>query len=139
MAGLIGKEVVSLPGIAPWVRPLILDLGCCGPAALQIGAPGYGLPGFEGSAYDLLPEQANVLIIAGRCAPAWEPVLKNIRARLGRPGWIILFGDCASCGGIAATLPAGDLIPADVILPGCPPRPEELVAVLARLSMRRRL
>jgi NADH-quinone oxidoreductase subunit B len=119
------------------IRPLILDLGCCGASALQIGAPGYGLPGFDGRAYDLRPEQANVLIVAGRVSPALEPFLRALHGRLAAPRWLIAYGTCAISGAVFDTLSLEQILPVDVALPGCPPHTDALRDVLARLPRRR--
>jgi NADH-quinone oxidoreductase subunit B len=123
--------------LAPWIRPYILDLGCCGAAALRLGAPGYGLPGSDGSAFDVALEQANVLVVAGRVPPALAPVLREWHARLAAPRWTIAFGACALSGDVFDTVPAGDVIPVDVALPGCPPPTEALCEALAALPRRR--
>ena len=120
-----------------WIRPLILDWGCCGPCALQIGAPGYDLPGFAGGVYDLSPEQANVLIVAGRVSSPLAERLRSLHARLRSPRWVIAFGTCALSGAVFDTLPAAQIIPVDVSIPGCPPPTSALLDALARLSRRR--
>jgi NADH-quinone oxidoreductase subunit B len=124
--------------IPSWVYPLILDLGCCGTAALHIGSPGYGLPGFEGSGYDLLPQQANVLIVAGRLSPELAPTLKMLHAQMAPPKWVIAYGLCAISGALFGTLATTDVIPVDLAVPGCPPHPQTLARALALLSRRRR-
>ena len=138
------EPTAETPGRAPdrvriptWVRPLILDLGCCGTSALQICTPGCGLPGFEGSAYDLDPEQANVLVIAGRVSPAMVPTLRSLYDRAARPRWVIAYGTCAASGAVFETVPTDRVIPVDVLLPGCPPHPTALCDALARVPRRR--
>jgi NADH-quinone oxidoreductase subunit B len=125
---------VRIPG---WVRPLILDLGCCGTSALQVCTPGCSLPGFEGSAYDLDPEQANVLVVAGRVPPALVPTLQSLYDRAARPRWVIAYGTCAISGAVLETVPTERIVPVDVLLPGCPPHPAALCKALARVPRRR--
>lgn len=120
--------------IPSWVRPLIVDLGCCGVFAQQVGAPGYGLPGFAGESYDLSPDQANVLIVAGRITPAFVPILRELYSRLQAPRRVIAFGTCAISGTVFETVPTGDVIPVDVSIPNCPPRPETLAAALSEIK-----
>lgn len=120
--------------IPSWVRPLIVDLGCCGVFAQQVGAPGYGLPGFAGEGFDLSPDQANVLIVAGRITPAFAPTLRDIYRRLCAPRRVIAFGTCAVDGTVLETMPTGDVIPVDVTIPDCPPLPESLVAALSEMQ-----
>ena len=123
--------------IGQWVRPLLLDLGCCGTAALQVGAPGYGLPGFEGSAYDLTPEQATVLVVAGRVTPAFAGRLVAMHSQLAPPRWVIAYGTCALSGAVFETLATEQIIPVDTVVGGCPPHPDALYAALARVPRRR--
>jgi NADH-quinone oxidoreductase subunit B len=130
------QRITLLP-IPSWVRPYILDLGCCGTSALQIGAPGCGLPGFDGRAYDLAPEQANVLIVAGRVSLVFAPILQALFKQIAFPGWVIAYGTCAVSGAVFETLPAGQAIPVDIAVPGCPPHPNALCDALAHLSRRR--
>ena len=117
-----------------WIRPLIVDLGCCGVFAQQVGAPGYGLPGFSGENYDLAPDQANVLIVAGRIVPAFAPTLRELYSRLQAPRRVIAFGTCAVSGAVFGTIPTEQLIPVDVAIVDCPPLPEALVAALGKIQ-----
>jgi NADH-quinone oxidoreductase subunit B len=119
------------------VRPLILDLGCCGISALQIGAPGYGLPGFEGQAYDLEPEQATVLIVAGRVSFASASLVRAIYDRLASPRWVIAYGTCALSGAVFDTIGVEQIAPIDIQVAGCPPHTDVLRELLAHLSPRR--
>ena len=123
--------------IAVTIRPLILDLGCCGISALQIGAPRYGLPGFEGHAYDLEPEQANVLIVAGRVSFASVSLVRAISDRLASPRWVIAYGTCALSGAVFDTISVEQIAPIDIQVAGCPPHTDVLRELLAHLSLRR--
>ena len=123
--------------IPSWVRPIIVDLGCCGASALQIGVPAYDLPGYDGSAYDLAPEQANVLIVAGRISATFAPSLRALHDRMASPQWVIAYGTCAISGAVFDTLPTEQVIPVHINVPGCPPHPDALHETLARLSRRR--
>ena len=120
------------------VRPLILDLGCCGTSAWQIGAPEYGLPGFDGNAYDLEPEQANVLIVAGRVPRQCVPLVRSLYDRLAAPKWVIAYGVCAVSGAVFDTSAVAEIIPVDFAVGGCPPHTDTLCRVLARLPRRRK-
>ena len=107
-------------------RPLILDLGCCGTSALQTNVWGDELPGVDGDAYELEPGQANLLIVAGRLSPAFCPWLSTLYEQLARPKWVIAFGTCAASGALFDTVAVEQVIPVDVVLPGCPPHPSML-------------
>jgi NADH-quinone oxidoreductase subunit B len=132
--GCDGKTVQ----IPLWIRPIIVDLGCCGASALQVGAPRYGLPGFDGAGYALSPEQSNVLIVAGRISVGFTTALCRLHERMRRPRWVIAYGTCAISGAVLGTLPTDRVIPVDTLVPGCPPHPDALVNVLARIPRRRR-
>jgi NADH-quinone oxidoreductase subunit B len=125
---------VSIPS---WVRPTIVDLGCCGTSALQIGIPAYDLPGYDGRAYDLAPEQANVLIVAGRISAAFVPSLRALHDRMAPPQRVIAYGTCAISGVVFDTVPTAQVIPVHINVPGCPPHPDTLYDALARLLRRR--
>jgi NADH-quinone oxidoreductase subunit B len=115
----------------------IVDLGCCGTSALQIGAPAYGLPGYGGSAYDLTPKETNVLIVAGRISATFAPSLRALYRRLAPPQWVVAYGTCAISGAVFDTLPTEQVIPVHVTVPGCPPHPDALCDALAGLPHRR--
>ncbi len=106
---------------------LVLDLGCCGVAVWQLGAPGRGLPGLDGAACDLRPEQAGVLIVAGRVTPRLAPLLRDLYGRLASPRWVVACGTCAISGAVFDTLPLAEVIPVDVCVAGCPPPGEAIL------------
>ena len=130
-------QALSRAPIDRAIRPLILDLGCCGASAIQIGAPGYGLPGYDGSAYDLEPEQANVLIVAGRISSRLAPALQGLIERMAKPRWVIAYGACAISGAVYDTVQVAQLVRVDLFIGGCPPPAEALLGTLARLPRRR--
>jgi NADH-quinone oxidoreductase subunit B len=118
------------------IRPLVLDMGCCGTSALRIAAPGYGLPGFDGPCYDLEPQWANVLIVAGRVSRPLAPLISTLFGRLARPRWVVAYGVCAVSGSVFDTLPLCEVCSVDVCVPGCPPTIEALCQALAHLPGR---
>jgi NADH-quinone oxidoreductase subunit B len=104
---------------------------------LAIGAPGHDVPGFDGSAYDLEPEQTNVLIVAGRVSATFAPMLRALYGQIAAPRWVIAYGTCAISGAILNTLPTDQVIPVDILVSGCPPPPHALDEALTRISRRR--
>jgi NADH-quinone oxidoreductase subunit B len=141
------------------IRPLILDLGCCGVAAASLGWPridasGSSIPSLDdlvlGSGYDLGPEQATVLIVAGRLTHALAPLVRATYAQLAasskqktkgrrsarctQSAWVIAYGTCAISGAVFDTPPLGEICPVDITVPGCPPHPDALWQAL--LSVR---
>ena len=143
----------------PTIRPLILDLGCCGVSAASLGwprtgAPSLSIPGLEdlvlSSGYDLDPEQARVLIVAGRLTRAIAPLVRAMYEQMGassrrkatgrrsdkdtKSAWVIAYGTCAISGAVFGTPPLRHICPVDIVVPGCPPHPDALRQAL--LSVR---
>ena len=90
--------------------------------------------------YRASPRQADLLIVSGRVAQKMAPVLREIYDQMPDPKWVIAMGDCASCGGVFnnyAILQGVDkIVPVDVYVPGCPPRPEALIDGIIKLQER---
>ena len=125
-----------LPQIHPPLQPFVLDIGCCGTSAVGIAAPGYNLPGFDGASFDLVPEQANVLIVAGRVSRSLAPLVLTLVESLAYPRCVIAYGVCAISGAVFDTVPLSEICPVDLCVPGCPPSTEALRQALAHLSGR---
>ena len=111
-------------GVLPPV--LILDLGCCGTAAIQLAAPRYGVIGCGGGACELEPAQAGVMIVAGRVTTRLVPVIRALYEQLSPPRWVVACGTCAISGAMFDTLPLDQVIGVDVYVAGCPPPPEAI-------------
>ncbi|MBA2738259.1 MAG: NADH-quinone oxidoreductase subunit NuoB [Nocardioidaceae bacterium] len=123
-----------------------LALACC---ALEYAAASVRLQSARAGAddsdvarhFDLLPagpEQADVLVVSGTVTDAMAPAVLAVWDRLGRPRYVLSFGSCANSGGpywdsYCVTKGVDQLVPVDVYVPGCPPRPEALLAGLAQL------
>jgi NADH-quinone oxidoreductase subunit B len=107
-------------------------------SALQLASPDYAVPGYDGRWYDLAPHQANLLLVAGRITAPCSALIEALYGQLAPPRWVIACGTCASSGTLLDTIPARDLLPVDVELPGCPPHPVDLCNAMAQLSTRRR-
>jgi len=114
------------------LMPLILDLGCCGIVALQL-AQDAALCGYEGSGYDLVPQEANALIVAGRVTHRFAPLVQRLYGQLASPQWVIAVGTCALTGAVFDTLPLTELIPVDISVPGCPPLPDAIRLAVSSL------
>jgi NADH-quinone oxidoreductase subunit B len=93
----------------------------------------FGAEVFRGS-----PRQADLMIVAGRCSWKMAPVLKRIYDQMPNPKWVIAMGTCASCGGVFqnyAIVQGVDMIlPVDVYIAGCPPRPEAVIDGILKLQ-----
>ena len=120
---------------SPW--PLPYGTACCGIEMMAALASGYDLARFGAERPSFSPRQADVLIEAGTITKKMVPVLKRIYDQMAEPKWVIAMGACACSGGVFrtySTLQGIDLvIPVDVYVPGCPPRPEGLIYALLKI------
>ncbi len=111
---------------------------CCGMEFFAVAGPKYDIARFGAEAPRFSPRQADVLWVVGTISQRQAPVLKRIYEQMSDPKWVIAFGTCASCGGFYdnyTTLPGCDkVIPTDVYIPGCPPRPEAVLDGLMLLQ-----
>ena len=86
------------------------------------------------------PRQADLMIVSGRVSQKMAPVLREIYDQMPEPKWVIAMGDCASCGGVfnnyALVQGVDKIVPVDVYIPGCPPRPEALLDGMIKLKER---
>jgi len=120
---------------SPW--PLPYGTACCGIEMMCALASGYDMARFGAERPSFSPRQADVLIEAGTITLKMVPILKRIYEQMAAPKWVIAMGACACSGGVFrtySTLQGIDkVIPVDVYIPGCPPRPEALLQALGML------
>jgi len=113
------------------VWPATFGLACCAIESMHAGAPRIDLARFGAEVFRASPRQADLIIVSGRVAQKMAPVLRHIYDQMLEPKWIISMGACASSGGVFnnyALLQGVDkIVPVDVYVPGCPPRPEGLM------------
>lgn len=128
--------LTALRDPAGWARrwsiwPLPFATACCGIEVMALGASRYDIGRFGAEAMRFSPRQADLLICAGRVAIKMMPVLLHIYKQMTEPKWVMSMGACASTGGefnVYATVQGVDqFLPVDVYVPGCPPRPEQLL------------
>jgi len=104
---------------------------CCGMEFMAVASPRYDMARFGAEAPRFSPRQADVLWVVGTVSQRQGPVLKRIYEQMTEPKWVIAFGTCASCGGFYdnyTTIPGIDkVVPVDIYIPGCPPRPEAVL------------
>ena len=141
----LGDNVLTttLDKMNNWARksslwPMPFGTACC---AIEMMAPLSGrfdMARFGAEAVRFSPRQSDLLIVAGRISIKMMPVLKKIYDQMPDPKWVISMGACASSGGVfnTYTLVQGvdQFIPVDVYVPGCPPRPEDLIYGLMKVQ-----
>ena len=139
LAGGFEEQVITtrLSELINWCRKFSLFqypfvTACCGMEFMSLNGPRYdGLARFGAEAPRFSPRQADLLWVVGTVSQRQAPALKRIYEQMGDPKYVLAFGTCASCGGFYdnyATIPGIDkVIPVDVYVPGCPPRPEAVI------------
>lgn len=135
--------VAPLEELIKWARsnslwPAQFGLACCAIEMMSTAASRYDMSRFGMEVFRASPRQSDVLIVAGRCSQKMAPVLRTVYDQMLEPKWVIAMGDCASCGGIynnyAIVQGVDTIVPVDVYVAGCPPRPEALLDGLILLK-----
>src|SRR5450631_713536 len=137
-SGVLLTSVEKVVGYArkSSVWPATFGLACCAMELISTGGPRHDLARFGMERASNTPRQADLMIVAGRVSQKMAPVLRQIYDQMSAPKWVISMGVCASSGGMfnnyAIVQGVDHIVPVDIYLPGCPPRPEMLInAILA--------
>ncbi|RMI33363.1 NuoB/complex I 20 kDa subunit family protein [Nocardia stercoris] len=117
--------------------PATFGLACCAIEMMATGAGRYDLARFGMEAFRASPRQADLMIVAGRVSQKMAPVLRQVYDQMTEPKWVLAMGVCASSGGMfnnyAIVQGVDHVVPVDIYLPGCPPRPEMLLNAILKL------
>jgi NADH-quinone oxidoreductase subunit B len=117
--------------------PATFGLACCAIEMMATGAAHHDLARFGMEVFRASPRQADLMIVAGRVSQKMAPVLRQIYDQMPEPKWVISMGACASCGGMfnnyAIVQGVDQIVPVDEYVPGCPPRPEQLMDAILKL------
>jgi NADH-quinone oxidoreductase subunit B len=111
--------------------PLPFATSCCGIEFMATMGAHYDLARFGSERLSFSPRQADLLMVMGTIAKKMGPVLRQVYEQMAEPKWVLCMGACASTGGIFDTYSVlqgiDRIIPVDVYIPGCPPRPEQVI------------
>lgn len=142
---LVDKFLITtrLEWVFNWARkssvwPMTFGLACCAIEMMATGASRFDMDRFGAGIFRATPRQSDLMIVAGTVSLKMAPVVRKVYDQMPEPKWVISMGACANSGGLFdsySTLQGVDkIVPVDVYIPGCPPRPESLLYGFMRLQ-----
>jgi len=143
--GDMGVVTLKLEDAINWSRtramwPMLFGLACCAIEMMSTQASVYDMSRFGMELMRPSPRQSDLMIVAGRVTRKMAPVLRQLYDQMPEPKWVLSMGDCASCGGVfnnyAIVQGVDEIVPVDIYVAGCPPRPEQLIHGIMTLHER---
>jgi len=128
--------ITTVDYVFNWARksalwPATFGLACCAIEMIASSTARFDIARFGSEVFRPSPRQSDLMIVAGRCTRKMAPVLRQLYDQMPNPKWVLAMGDCASCGGVfnnyAVVQGVDEIVPVDVYVAGCPPRPEQLI------------
>ena len=141
--GSQGVFLTTVENVANWSVtrsqwPVTMGLACCAIEMMSFGTPRFDAARFGMEVFRASPRQADLMIVSGRLSHKMAPVVRDVYDKMADPKWVISMGVCASSGGMfnnyAIVQGCDHIVPVDIYLPGCPPRPEMLINAMLELT-----
>lgn len=132
-AGVGVTSIEKILGLArkSSIWPVTMGLACCAIEMMATGTPRFDIARYGMEVFRASPRHADLMIVSGRVSWKMAPIIRNVYDSMPEPKWVISMGACASSGGMfnnyAVIQGCDHVVPVDVYLPGCPPRPEALI------------
>ena len=137
-----GILLTTVEGLVGYFRkaslwPVTFGLACCAIEMMATGGSRFDISRFGMEVFRASPRQSDLMIVAGRVSQKMAPVVRQVYDQMAEPKWVLSMGVCASSGGMfnnyAIVQGVDHIVPVDIYLPGCPPRPEMLLNAILEL------